>query len=150
MCLGCLCSRPVLSPSSHQPEPSCHWTNGSVTTRVTPLAYSSLTIDSMQTLPSKIMLIINGSLLYLCLLWSKLQLLASKPANTAGHWTGHICVSVWVIIHSDLINLSSPWLFPWPEVPVFNSTELFHTEHIWHPRIREVRQNWIDMLFNCS
>ncbi|XP_019120047.2 solute carrier family 23 member 2 isoform X2 [Larimichthys crocea] len=25
------------------------------------------------------------------------------------------------------------------EVPVFNSTELFHTEHIWHPRIREIQ-----------
>ncbi|XP_020503096.1 solute carrier family 23 member 2 isoform X1 [Labrus bergylta] len=24
-------------------------------------------------------------------------------------------------------------------VPVFNSTELFHTEHIWHPRIREIQ-----------
>uniref|UniRef100_A0A8C3A3T4 Solute carrier family 23 member 2 n=2 Tax=Cyclopterus lumpus TaxID=8103 RepID=A0A8C3A3T4_CYCLU len=25
------------------------------------------------------------------------------------------------------------------EVPVFNSTELFNTEHIWHPRIREIQ-----------
>ncbi|TNM89938.1 hypothetical protein fugu_004172 [Takifugu bimaculatus] len=25
------------------------------------------------------------------------------------------------------------------EVPVFNSTQLFHTEHIWQPRIREIQ-----------
>lgn len=31
---GFLCFRPVLSPFSHQPEPSCHWTNGNATTQV--------------------------------------------------------------------------------------------------------------------
>lgn len=40
-------------------------------------------------------------------------------------------------------SLSLPLSFipspPCADVPVFNSTELFHTEHIWHPRIREVR-----------
>lgn len=34
LCLGCLCSKPVLLHSSHQLEPSYHWTSGSVIIQV--------------------------------------------------------------------------------------------------------------------
>lgn len=55
-------------------------------------------------------------------------------------WLAFSGKSLAKICDSLVSDRSSPRLFPQADIPALNGTELLNTEHIWQPRIREVRQ----------
>lgn len=106
----------MLLPSLPRPEPSSLWTSGSATTQVNWLISKCA--------------FVRGEFIY--------------PPPADAQCCREFCI--WIFNKSlfplsfSLPSLLPICLSPRAEVPVFNSTELFHTEHIWHPRIREVRR----------